>query len=118
MNNSLCSQHNELLQNLVTNHFSQIVKNITEKGNIISAKVKKERQAVLTVCLFFKNFPRLVSASIIFLFQNKVIDGLAIVGAGIMILEIDAFVFQKFIVSAIRQFVEQGTFNQHFVSGL
>ena len=57
MNNSLCSQHNELLQNLVTNHFSQIVKNITEKGNIISVKVKKERQAVLTVCLSFKNFP-------------------------------------------------------------
>ena len=61
---------------------------------------------------------RLVSASIIFLFQDKVIDGLAIVGAGIMILEIDAFVFQKFIVCAVRQFVEQGTSNQHFVSGL
>ena len=51
MNNSLCSQHNELLQNLVTNHFSQIVKNITEKGKIFSVKVKKERQAVETVCL-------------------------------------------------------------------
>ena len=61
---------------------------------------------------------RLVSVSIIFLFQDKVIDGLAIVGAGIMILEIDAFVFQKFIVCAVRQLVEQGTSNQHLISGL
>ena len=29
----------------------QEIKNITEKGNIFSVKVKKERQAVETVCL-------------------------------------------------------------------